>query len=153
MAKPGEYPRVRLACIHSERHREYILVSTTTTRYSLSHIPVSRPATGAVEAAVACDSCESRLRVRVFSPALRRRWKLAWFGLFLLGALLTTAATLRLIAWDTLDVLAPVPYVLLLLTNALGLGGVVVGTLFLFTEDGVRLPSFWGDASHRLRRW
>jgi hypothetical protein len=153
VAKTGEYPRVRLACVHSERHREYIVMSTTTLRYALSDIPVSRPATGVVEAAVACGSCESRLRVRVFSPAGRRRWKLAWFGLFLLGALIATPSTLRLIALDTLDEPATLPYVLPALSNVLGLGGVVVGALFFFTEDGVRLTSFWGDAGHRLRRW
>ncbi|HET6707096.1 hypothetical protein [Amycolatopsis sp.] len=40
-----------------------------------------------------------------------------------------------------------------MLTNVLGLGGVVVGALFFFTDDGVRLTSFRGDAGHRLRRW
>ncbi|MFF1614567.1 hypothetical protein ACFVYA_42975 [Amycolatopsis sp. NPDC058278] len=153
MAETGEYPRVRLACIHGERHREYVVVATTTVRYSLSDIPVSRPATGLVEATVACGSCGSRLPLRVFSPAKRRQWKLAWFGLFLLGALIATPSTLRLLALDALDEPASLPYVLPMLTNVLGLGAAVVGGRFFFTEDGVRLTSPWGDTGHRLRRW
>jgi hypothetical protein len=152
VAETGEYPQVRLACIHGERHREYFVMSTTTVRYSLSEIPVPRPATGFVEATVPCGSCESRLRVRVLSPAGRRRWKLAWSGLLLLGASIAAPSTIRLIALDALGS-APLPYVLPLLTNVLGLGGVVVAALFFCTEDGVRLTSFWGDAGHRLRRW
>ncbi|WP_410655751.1 hypothetical protein [Amycolatopsis sp. lyj-112] len=138
----GEYPQVRLAWIRSERHREYIVISTTTTRYSLSDIVVSRPATGAVEAAVACGSCESPLRVRV--------WKLAWFGPFLLVAMIATAAIIRLSALDALDDSTPRPYVLLL-ANALGLGWVGLGNPV--TEDGARLSSYWIDAGRRLRRW
>lgn len=154
MAKTGEYPRVRLACVHGERHREHVVVATTTTvRYSLSDIPVSRPATGLVEATVACGSCERRLPVRVFSPAARRRWKLAWSGLFLLGALVATPSTLRLIALDALHEPASLPYVLPVLANVLGMGGAVAGAVFFFREDGVRLASPWGDAGHRLRRW
>lgn len=153
MTKTGEYPQVRLACVHSERHREYLVMATTTIRYSLSDIRVPRPATGLVEATVTCGSCESRLRVRVFSPARRRRWKLAWLGLFLLGALTAAPSTSRLIALDSLDEPAAPPYVLPMLTEVLGLGAAVVGAMFFFTDDGVRLTSFWGDAGHRLRRW
>jgi len=153
VAKAGDYPQVRLACIHGERHREYFVMSATTVQYSLSDIPVSRPAIGLIEATVACGSCESRMPVYVFSPAKRRRWKLAWFGLFLLGTLLATPSTSRLIALDALDDSPPLPYVLPLLTNVLGLGGAVVGAMLFFVEDGVRLTSFWGDAGHRLRRW
>ncbi|MDQ7807528.1 hypothetical protein Q5425_27645 [Amycolatopsis sp. A133] len=153
MTKTGEYPQVRLACVHGDRQRENGFASTTTVRYSLSDIPVARPATGLAEATVACGSCASRIRVRVFSPAGRRRWKLAWFGLLLSGALLATPSTIRLIALDALDDPDPLAYVRPVLTNVLGLGGVVVGARFLFTEDGVRLTSFWGDAGHRLRRW
>ncbi len=153
MAETGEYPRVRLACTHGELRREYLARYTTIAHYSLSDIPVSRPATGLREATVACGSCESRLPVRVFSPAKRRRWKLAWFGLFLLGAVIATPSAVRLIALDALEG-APAPhYVLPLLATASGLGAAVVGALFFFTEDGVRLASFWGDAGHRLRRW
>ncbi|OXM60829.1 hypothetical protein CF165_40825 [Amycolatopsis vastitatis] len=144
---------MRLACIHGERHREYVFVSATTVRYSLSDIPVSRPAIGVVEATVACGSCERRLRVRVFSPARRRRWQQAWCGLFLLGALIATPSTIRLIALDALDGTDPLPYVLPMLTEVLGLGAAVVGAMFLGTEDGVRFASFWGDGGHRLRRW
>jgi hypothetical protein len=153
VTKTGEYPQVRLACVEGDRHREYVFVSATTVQYSLSDIPVSRPATGVAEATVACGSCESRLRVRVFSPARRRRWQLVWFGLFLLGASIATPSTLRLITLDALGGSAPLSYVLPLLTDLLGLGGVVLGARFLVTEDGVRLTSFWGDAGHRLRRW
>ncbi|MBE8520434.1 hypothetical protein ILP97_23585 [Amycolatopsis sp. H6(2020)] len=153
MTTTGEYPQVRLACVHGERRREYLARSTTTVQYSLSDIPVSRPATGLVEATVSCGSCESRLRVHVFSAAKRRRWKLAWFGLFLLGALIATPSTIRLLALDALDDPAPLPYVLPLLTNVLGLSGAVAGARFFFAEDGVRLTSSWGDAGHRLRRW
>ncbi|MEU4250883.1 hypothetical protein AB0F15_26100 [Amycolatopsis sp. NPDC026612] len=153
MATTGEYPQVRLACVHGERHREYVVRPTTTVEYSLSDIPVSRAATGLVETVVACGSCENRLRVRVFSPAKRRRRKLAWFGLFLLGALVATPSAIRLIALDALGDPAPLPYVLPVLTTSAGLGGAVVGALFFFTEDGVRLTSVWGDAGHRLRRW
>lgn len=153
MAKTGDCPQVRLACIHDERYREYLAVSTTTVRYSLSDIPVSRPATGLVEATVACGSCESSLPVRVFSSAWRRRRKLAWFGLFLLGASIATPSTIRLITLEALDDSAVLPYVLPAVLNVLGLGAVVVGIFFFCTEDGVRLASFWGDADHRLRRW
>ena len=153
MTKAGEYPRVRLACVQSERHREHVGMVTTPLRYSLSDIPVARPATGLVEATVTCGSCECRLPVRVFSLARRRRWKLAWFGLFLLGALLATPSTSRLIALDALGEPSALPYVLPMLTEVLGLGGAVVGAMFCCTEDGVRLTSLWGDAGHRLRRW
>jgi hypothetical protein len=153
VAETGEYPQVRLACVHGERHREYLVMSTTTIRYSLSDIPVPRPTTGVVEATVACGSCERRLRVRVFSPGLCRRWKLTWFGLLLLGALIATPSTIRLLALDALGDADPPRYVLPMLATVLGLGGVVVGALFLFAEDGVRLASLWGDAGHRLRRW
>jgi hypothetical protein len=144
---------VRLACVHGERYREYVFVATTTVRYSLSDIPVSRPATGLIEATVVCGSCEGRLPVRVFSQAKRRQWKLAWFALFLFGALIATPSTLRLIALAALDEQASSSYVLPVLTNALGLGVAVVGALFFFTEDGIRLSSLWGDSGHRLRRW
>ncbi|WP_410641761.1 hypothetical protein [Amycolatopsis sp. lyj-346] len=153
MAETGEHPQVRLACIHGERYREHLVVATTTVRYSLSDIPVSRPATGLVEATVTCRSCEGRLPVRVFSTAKRRRWKLAWSGLILLGASIATPSTLRLIALDALDAPAALSYVLPSLTNVLGLGAAVAGSWFFFTEDGVRLASIWGDAGHRLRRW
>lgn len=148
----AEYPRVRLACIHGGSQREYLARHTTIVRYSLSDIPVSRPATGLLEATVACGSCESRLPVRVFSPAKRRRWKLAWLGLFLLGAAIATPSTTRLIALAALGG-APLHYVLPVLATVAGLGAAVVGALLFFTEDGVRLTSFWGDAGHRLRRW
>jgi hypothetical protein len=147
-----EYPRVRLACVHSERHREDVRMATTTVRYSLTGIPVPRPATGLVEATVTCGSCESRLRVRVFSRAGRRRWQLAWSGLFLLGVLIAVPSTSCLIALDARGS-AALPYVLPMLTEVLGLGAAVLGAMFFCTEDGVRLTSFWGDAGHRLRRW
>ncbi|MEV5712803.1 hypothetical protein AB0L41_02835 [Amycolatopsis mediterranei] len=153
MAKAGEHPQVRLACVHGEPHREYVVVSTTTVRYALSDIPVPRPAAGLVEAVVPCGSCENRLRVRVFSPGKRRRWKLAWFGLFLLGASIAMPSTSRLIALDALGDAPALRYVLPLLADVLGLGGAVAGARFFCTEDGVRLTSFWGDAGHRLRRW
>ncbi len=153
MAKTGEYPRVRLACVHSERHREYLVMATTTIRYSLSDLPVPRPATGLLEATVTCGSCEDRLPVRVFSPAKRRQWKLAWFGLFLLGAAIAAPSTIRLIALDALDGSSALPYVLPMLTTVLGLGAAIVGAMLFFTDDGVRLNSLWGDAGHRLRRW
>ncbi|KDN21836.1 hypothetical protein [Amycolatopsis rifamycinica] len=144
---------MRLACIHGERHREHASVFTTTVRYSLSDIPVPRPATGLVEAVVACGSCESRLPVRVFSPATRRRWKLAWSGMFVVGALIATPSTIRLLALDALGGSPPQPYVLPLLATVFGLGTAVMGARFFVTEDGVRLTSFWGAAGHRLRRW
>ncbi|MEU0530601.1 hypothetical protein [Amycolatopsis tolypomycina] len=153
MTDTGEYPRVRLACVRSERHREYAVMARTTIRYSLGDIPVSRPATGLVEATVTCGACARRIRVLVFSAARRRWWKLAWFGLFLLGALVAGPATGRLIALDALGEPAALPYVLPMLADVLGLGGAVVGALLFCTDDGVRLTSFWGDAGHRLRRW
>ncbi|GHG29579.1 MULTISPECIES: hypothetical protein [Amycolatopsis] len=152
MTETGEFPRVRLACVHSERYREY-LAPATTVRYSLSDIPVPRPATGLVEATVTCGSCGSRVRVRVFGRARRRRWKLAWFGLFLLGALIATPSTGRLVALDALGEPAALPYVLPMLAEVLGLGAAVAGATFFCTDDGVRLTSLWGDAGHRLRRW
>ncbi|WP_158263160.1 hypothetical protein [Amycolatopsis sp. CA-128772] len=45
------------------------------------------------------------------------------------------------------------PYVLPMVTEVLGLGAAVVGAMFFFTDDGVRLTSFWGDTGHRLRHW
>ncbi len=153
MAKPGEYPQVRLACIRGEQRREYLVRYTTIVRYSLSDIPVPRPATGFLEATVSCGWCESRLPVRVFSPARRRRRKLAWFGLFLLGAVIATPSAIRLMALDALGGAPPLRYVLPLLATVSGLGAAVAGAMFFFTEDGVRLASLWGDAGHRLRRW
>ncbi|WP_206790327.1 hypothetical protein [Amycolatopsis sp. MtRt-6] len=141
MTETGEYPRVRPACVHSERHREYVVMATTTIRSSLSDIPVSWPATGLVEATVTCGSCESRLRVRVFSPARRLRWKLTWFGLAVLGASIATPSIIRLVALDALDEPAALP----MLTNLLGFGGIVVGALFFCTDDGVRPTSFWSE--------
>jgi hypothetical protein len=137
VARTGEYPQARLACIHGERHREHVFVATTTVRYSLSDIPVPRPATGVVEATVASGSGESRLRVRVFSSATRRRWKVARFGLSLLGALIATPSILRLIALDTLDGTDSLPYVVPMLTNVLRLGAVLAGAPFLFAADGI----------------
>ncbi|MEV6824955.1 hypothetical protein [Amycolatopsis sp. NPDC051102] len=144
---------MRLACIRGEQHREYLVRYATIVRYSLSDIPVPRPATGFLEATVSCGSCESQVPVRVFSPAGRRRRKLAWFGLFLLGAAVATPSTIRLSALDALGGAPPQLYVLPLLTTVSGLGAAVLGAMFFFAEDGVRLASLWGDAGHRLRRW
>lgn len=85
-------------------------------------------------------------------PGKRRRWKLAWFGLFVLGAAIATPSIVRLGALDARGS-SPLPYVLPMLTTVLGLGAAIVGALLFFTDDGVRLTSLWGAAGHRLRRW
>lgn len=153
MAKVGEYPRVRLTHVHSEEEREYIVIATHKIRYSLHQIPVPRPATGVVVDTVACGSCDAHLEVRVFSPAERLRAKLRWLAVLLVGAVIAVVGTSALVALDQADDLSVAPMLLWLLTNAIGLGAVVTGGLYLCTEDGVRLPSFWRDPSHRLRRW
>ncbi len=82
----GDYPRVRLAHVHSETSLELVVFSSTTTRYSLHPLPVRRPASGVVEDVVSCGSCGTTVKIRVFSPRLRWQLKLCWFSVFLIGA-------------------------------------------------------------------
>ncbi|MBP2472267.1 NhaP-type Na+/H+ or K+/H+ antiporter [Crossiella equi] len=150
----GGYPRILLACVQDERHRWYVVASTTTTVYTRHPIPVARPAKGLVREEVSCPACGTPLLLRVFSPGLTWRWRLYWLGAVLAGAAVAAFAIAGLVALDQADdTSSPGSMLLLFLTSVVGMGTLVVGGVFLRHEDGVRLPGFLGDERHRLRRW